>query len=199
MTSSSGLTGHRRIDLIILKSADQVLFKIVRFVLLRPLRPELEVIQNNCNCYGTPCRLVYIFFYFFQQLMAASAASGLAHLHIEIHGTSGKPAIAHRDIKTRNILVKSDLSCCIADFGLAVRYSRYENHFENNPYYFPQCTKVSIFPKIIIFSQTRFPLISTRSKSSIISSAKIIYNLFHFHVMWSHHAEGLVNPKVLAL
>lgn len=38
--------------------------------------------------------------------MAVSIASGLAHLHIEIVGTQGKPAIAHRDLKTKNILVK---------------------------------------------------------------------------------------------
>ncbi|XP_060599365.1 bone morphogenetic protein receptor type-1B-like [Ruditapes philippinarum] len=34
----------------------------------------------------------------------------------------GKPAIAHRDMKTKNILVKKDGSCCIADLGLAVKY-----------------------------------------------------------------------------
>ncbi|PIO54073.1 hypothetical protein TELCIR_24572, partial [Teladorsagia circumcincta] len=33
-----------------------------------------------------------------------------------------KPAIAHRDIKSKNVLVKADLSCAIADLGLAVRY-----------------------------------------------------------------------------
>lgn len=38
--------------------------------------------------------------------MAVSIASGLAHLHIEIVGTQGKPAIAHRDLKSKNILVK---------------------------------------------------------------------------------------------
>lgn len=52
--------------------------------------------------------------------MLHSIASGLAHLHSEISGVKCKPAIAHRDIKSNNILVKSDLSCCIADFGLAV-------------------------------------------------------------------------------
>lgn len=49
--------------------------------------------------------------------LAVSAACGLAHLHMEIFGTQGKPAIAHRDLKTRNVLVKSNLQCCIADLG----------------------------------------------------------------------------------
>ncbi|CAG9131225.1 unnamed protein product [Plutella xylostella] len=53
-------------------------------------------------------------------LVCVSVVSGLLHLHTEIHGTQGKPAIAHRDIKSKNILMKSDGSCCIADFGLAV-------------------------------------------------------------------------------
>ena len=34
----------------------------------------------------------------------------------------GKPAIAHRDLKSKNILVKRNGACCIADLGLAVRY-----------------------------------------------------------------------------
>ncbi|XP_026465457.1 LOW QUALITY PROTEIN: bone morphogenetic protein receptor type-1B-like [Ctenocephalides felis] len=54
--------------------------------------------------------------------LALSVASGLAHLHTEVFGTKGKPAIAHRDIKSKNILVKRDGQCALADFGLAVRY-----------------------------------------------------------------------------
>lgn len=57
--------------------------------------------------------------------LALSATSGLAHLHTEIFGTRGKPAISHRDIKSKNILVKRNGECAIADFGLAVRYLRY--------------------------------------------------------------------------
>lgn len=57
--------------------------------------------------------------------ICSSIASGIAHLHTEIFGTQGKPAIAHRDIKSRNILVKRNGECAIADFGLAVRYIRY--------------------------------------------------------------------------
>lgn len=35
----------------------------------------------------------------------------------------GKPGIAHRDLKSKNILVKSNGTCCIADLGLAVKYN----------------------------------------------------------------------------
>ena len=56
--------------------------------------------------------------------MALSFVSGLSHLHNDFSATKGKPGIAHRDIKTKNILVKRNRECCIADFGLAVKYSR---------------------------------------------------------------------------
>lgn len=65
--------------------------------------------------------------------MAASIASGLSHLHTEIYGTRGKPAIAHRDIKSKNILVKRNLECCIADFGLAVKYLSDTNEIDVPP------------------------------------------------------------------
>ncbi|XP_021703580.1 TGF-beta receptor type-1 isoform X3 [Aedes aegypti] len=55
--------------------------------------------------------------------MAYSIATGLAHLHMDIVGSQGKPAIAHRDLKSKNILVKSNLTCCIGDLGLAVRHN----------------------------------------------------------------------------
>lgn len=69
--------------------------------------------------------------------MALTIATGLAHLHMDIVGTFvkdcksqckeckecvGKPGIAHRDLKSKNILVKSNLTCAIGDLGLAVRH-----------------------------------------------------------------------------
>lgn len=59
--------------------------------------------------------------------MAASIATGLAHLHMEIVGTQGKPAIAHRDLKSKNILVKTSGVCAIGDLGMAVRYDHESN------------------------------------------------------------------------
>jgi len=62
-----------------------------------------------------------------------SIASGLSHLHMEIFGTTGKPAIAHRDLKSKNILVQADGSCCIADLGLAVKQTSCKENTETMP------------------------------------------------------------------
>lgn len=84
-------------------------------------------------------------------LIAQTAARGLAYLHEDIpgHKDGHKPSIAHRsttqqqkfwnllvtsqltvllcsgsfrDIKSKNVLLKNNLTACIADFGLALQF-----------------------------------------------------------------------------
>nr|CAH0110600.1 unnamed protein product [Daphnia galeata] len=55
--------------------------------------------------------------------IAEGMARGLTHLHEEVPASkvdACKPAVAHRDFKSKNVLLKSDLTACIADFGLAL-------------------------------------------------------------------------------
>uniref|UniRef100_A0A183E2X0 receptor protein serine/threonine kinase n=1 Tax=Gongylonema pulchrum TaxID=637853 RepID=A0A183E2X0_9BILA len=64
--------------------------------------------------------------------MIHNIASGLSFLHNEIPGPRGKPGIAHRDLKSKNVLVKSDLTCVLADLGMAVRYINGELDLPDN-------------------------------------------------------------------
>ncbi|KAM9496426.1 TGF-beta receptor type-2 isoform 1-T1 [Clarias gariepinus] len=54
--------------------------------------------------------------------MGGDVVRGLAHLHSDRSATGGvKVPVAHRDLKSDNVLVKEDRSCCICDFGLSIR------------------------------------------------------------------------------
>nr|XP_040223751.2 uncharacterized protein LOC120950074 [Anopheles coluzzii]XP_040223752.2 uncharacterized protein LOC120950074 [Anopheles coluzzii]XP_040223754.2 uncharacterized protein LOC120950074 [Anopheles coluzzii] len=84
---------------------------------LAPLGCLQDWLTDNSVPFSTFCR------------MGKSIANGLAHLHTEIRkGELVKPCICHRDLNSRNILVKSDLSCCIGDLGFALKTfgARYE-------------------------------------------------------------------------
>jgi len=60
-------------------------------------------------------------------VLALSTTEGIDHLHKTINGQKSKLSIAHRDIKSKNILVKDDGQCALADFGLAVTYDAQKN------------------------------------------------------------------------
>ncbi|CAF1390126.1 unnamed protein product [Adineta ricciae] len=61
-----------------------------------------------------------------------SLCDGLAHLHAIKYGTHDvfKPQMAHCDIKSSNILVKSNGDCCWSDFSLAVRCHPHTNEIQ---------------------------------------------------------------------
>jgi len=68
--------------------------------------------------------------------LAYTALSGIVHIHRFIPGSYGKPYMAHRNITSKNILVKENLQCCVRDFSLAVKYSDAEAmDFRENPRY----------------------------------------------------------------
>uniref|UniRef100_A0A672M9K7 receptor protein serine/threonine kinase n=1 Tax=Sinocyclocheilus grahami TaxID=75366 RepID=A0A672M9K7_SINGR len=53
--------------------------------------------------------------------LALSVTRGLAYLHTEIQrGDVYKPSVSHRDLNSGNVLVKTDGSCVISDFGLSM-------------------------------------------------------------------------------
>lgn len=58
--------------------------------------------------------------------ISETLSRGLMHLHEPIPGKgpgeSAKPSIAHRDFKSKNVLLKNDMTACIADFGLAIMF-----------------------------------------------------------------------------
>lgn len=66
--------------------------------------------------------------------ISESMARGLMHLHEEIPSSNNgalKPSIAHRDFKSKNVLLKWDLTACIADFGLALVFPPGKLHSSN--------------------------------------------------------------------
>lgn len=64
--------------------------------------------------------------------MALSVAKGLAHLHTDIaKGKKVKHCVTHRDLNSRNILVKQDLTCCLCDLGFAMKISGSKYYYYN--------------------------------------------------------------------
>ncbi|XP_026074535.1 bone morphogenetic protein receptor type-2-like isoform X2 [Carassius auratus] len=54
--------------------------------------------------------------------LSHSVTRGLAYLHTELlRGDLYKPAVSHRDLNSRNVLVKNDGTCVISDFGLSMK------------------------------------------------------------------------------
>lgn len=82
-----------------------------------------EYLKGNTVTWSEMCKI------------AETMSRGLSFLHDEIpvgRGLEGKPAVAHRDFKSKNVLVKPDLSAVIADFGLALKFEPGKNPGETH-------------------------------------------------------------------
>ncbi|XP_014221815.1 activin receptor type-1-like [Trichogramma pretiosum] len=62
--------------------------------------------------------------------ICSSIAEGLLYLHTEIQGTQGKPAMAHRNLASRNVVVKHDGSCAIADLSCCATQDKLAERFD---------------------------------------------------------------------
>ncbi|XP_022538368.1 bone morphogenetic protein receptor type-2 [Astyanax mexicanus] len=60
--------------------------------------------------------------------LAQTVSQGLAYLHTELNKNGAcKPAIAHGDLSSSNVLVKADGSCALCDFGCSVVLQGFRN------------------------------------------------------------------------
>ncbi|XP_072021284.1 uncharacterized protein [Amphiura filiformis] len=77
---------------------------------LMPFGSLMEYLRHHTYDWHSMCRL------------AQTMAAGLAHLHQSVNkGGSSRPAVVHRDLNSRNILVKSDQVCVLGDFGFSMK------------------------------------------------------------------------------
>jgi len=65
-------------------------------------------------------------------------ADGLRFLHEDMTPTftglkEGKPSVAHRDLKSKNVLLRNDLTAVLSDFGLAIQFKLGENLGDAHP------------------------------------------------------------------
>ena len=114
------------------------------------------------------CKFLVLRFNFFHQgtllswsealLIVSGITNGVAYLHSDgVQSGSAKVPIAHRDLKSTNILVRSDGTCVISDFGLAVSLNTIEGENKN----------VSLFGNCFI--SVRHPIDSKYSLLKVIS------------------------------
>ena len=110
---------------------------------------------------------------------AVSITQGLSYLHNEILVSSmqgNKPSIAHRDVKSKNILVKDDGTCCIADFGLALVKDSKSPHL-SIPTNLKQGTKRYMAPEVLdeTINVKRF---SSFLRTDIYSLGLVMWEIF---------------------
>ena len=83
---------------------------------------------------------MYLYLQTYSQLLnvITTMADGLRFLHEDMTPTftglkEGKPSVAHRDLKSKNVLLRNDLTAVLSDFGLAIQFKLGENLGDAHP------------------------------------------------------------------
>uniref|UniRef100_A0A0N5A763 Serine/threonine-protein kinase receptor n=1 Tax=Parastrongyloides trichosuri TaxID=131310 RepID=A0A0N5A763_PARTI len=112
--------------------------------------------------------------------MIHSFANGLAYLHTEVPSLDTKPIIAHRDLKSKNLLVKNHYTLVIADFGLAKRDDKHAKLTNPNEPEIFACERVGTvryLPPELLASDKNFPSFESYKRSDIYSAALIMWEI----------------------
>eukprot|EP00117_Sycon_ciliatum_P004492 scpid27860/ scgid8847/ TGF-beta receptor type-1; Serine/threonine-protein kinase receptor R4; TGF-beta type I receptor; Transforming growth factor-beta receptor type I len=113
--------------------------------------------------------------------MTLSVVAGLTHLHSHVQGQyfGCKPSIAHRNLKSKNILVKQDGTCCISDLSLAISRDNKEDgeHYVNEASLMVGDARYTA-PEVLDGSISRSSFEEFRA-ADVYSLALIIWELAH--------------------
>jgi len=99
-----GFVGHQEFH----SSAGPVQYRLI--LEYAPYGSLQDFLRQNSIDWATLCQ------------MGRSVARGLAHLHADYcRDDEKKLSVAHRDVNSRNVLVKADMTCCLCDLGFAIQ------------------------------------------------------------------------------
>ncbi|XP_002158603.3 bone morphogenetic protein receptor type-1B [Hydra vulgaris] len=132
-------------------------------------------LQNHSFDFSIFFRLVY------------SSVCGIRYLHNPISGSHGKPAIAHRDISSRNILVKDNLQCCISDLALAVEENAGESKLISSKAKLPNPRYMA--PEVLENPYSTNQTVSFYQKADMYS-----FSLVMWEILLRYEIEGVAEP-----
>jgi len=117
--------------------------------------------------------------------IAFNIASGLDFLHDD----KRKHAITHRDFKSKNVLIKSDLTACISDFGLAHVFTPNQ---ETNQEAFGQ---VAILFSRFFGSKMTSKLLRNDVRSNLMKARGFVYTLKAHAFLRARHYVTILTRK----
>lgn len=114
--------------------------------------------------------------------------AGLAYIHTEeVLASQRRPRIAHRDIKSKNILIKSfHDTCVIADFGLAVSYDSETGELFGTNYTSSHAGTIRYLAPEFILGEADLTKFSSFERADTYSMALVFWEMLHCGIFNSY-------------